>query len=186
MSDEYTELTLSSGAIVRCAPVPPTVIPQVIADHPDCQMPEPPVEEIIGKTGVQKVIARPGSAEYAEWQTQVQRIRLARERVGRAAQFVVSVIAWKLPGTKNFSSRVAKNWQFPERLLRVGLQPAEDDMGRTADFIQYELLQTAGDLTAISEVAFGPVEELTEDEVEATEEFFRSEEEGTAPSEGAT
>lgn len=183
MSEEYVELKLSSGAIVRCAPVPPTAIPKVVIDHPDCQMPPPPVEEIQGKLGITKTIARPGSAEYAKWEQQVEQVRLARERVGRTAQYVVSVIAWKLPGAKNFSSKVPKSWKFPERLTRIGLKPAEDAMGKIGDFIEYELFRTADDFGKVTETIFGATEPLTENEIATTEDFFRGDEEGQADTE---
>lgn len=177
MPEEYVEIELSSGAIVRCAPVPPTAIPKVVIKHPDCQMPAPPIESIVGVAGVTKTIARPGSAEHTEWEQQVEQVRQARERVGRAAQYVVSVVAWKLPGAKNFSSKVPKNWKFPERLTRINLEPAKDDMGKTADFIEYELFRTADDFGKVTEVIFGKTEPLTENEIETTEEFFRGDEE---------
>ena len=64
---------------------------------------------------------------------------------------------------------VPEDWQFPEFAKRQGVQPREGEDGRKVDYIRYELLKTAGDISQAEQAMSG----LTQDEVEGMMAFFR-------------
>jgi hypothetical protein len=183
MSEKYVELTLSDETVVRCAPVPPLAVPEVVAAQPDCKMPPAPMEEVETKVGSEKAPAKKGSGAYEAWRAEVQEVHRRRAETERIAHFVLGVIAWKLPDKKNFSSKVPNGWSIPERFTAMGIQPSESDLGHRGDFIKYELIKTTDDLLKVNQVVFS-TKPVTESEVEASADLFRGDEEGRADTGG--
>ena len=64
---------------------------------------------------------------------------------------------------------VPDDWQFPEFARQKGIVPREGEDGRKVDYIRYELLKTAGDISQAEQAMSG----LTQDEVEGMMAFFR-------------
>lgn len=170
------EVKLSNGTIVRVEPVPPLAYITVVAEMPELRMPKPPEEIIKGKTGSSRVLARPGTPEYAMWEAEVDKIRRMEDRVRQDALFALSIVAWKLPGQKQFTDVVPDDWEIPQHLVRAGLEPHKNPDGRRWDFICYGLLNNSADIQAVDR-AIGGMTSLTEAEVEAASAQFPSDEE---------
>jgi hypothetical protein len=186
MSEEYVERTLSDGTVVRCAPVPPLAIPEVVAAQSECKMPPMPMQSV--KTKLDVVEEKPAgkdSPEYEAWRVEVGEVQRRRAEVERIAYFVLGVLSWKLPGRDKFTDRVPKGWKIPQRLTRVGIKPSESELGRAGDFIKYGLLKTTNDLSQIQSIIFG-TKMLTESEVEAAADLFPGAENGAADTASTT
>lgn len=67
---------------------------------------------------------------------------------------------------------VPDDWKFPRGLTYAGIAPRAGEDGRALDYIEYGLLTTGEDLSAVQAVMYGA--DLTEPEVAAAEATFRA------------
>lgn len=165
------EVELSNGIVIRVEPVPPLAFTSIVAEMPECQVPDPPLETIKGRTGTSQVPARQGTAEYEAWKKDVDRARRAQERIRIEAYYTLSVLAWKLPGEDDFSEEVPDGWEIPSRLTRAGLKPNEGPDGKRWDYVLYGLITTPEDMGKLDESLIEK-SSLTEAEVDAASDTF--------------
>jgi len=177
--ESYTEITLADGTVVRCEAVPFLADTEIIAAMPECRMPSPPVEVVNSKHGPTTATARPGTPEYNAWEVEADRVRAERARVERQAPFFLGVHSWKLSEEKKFSEDVPKDWEFPRRLVALGVPPRAGEDGRRWDYIVYGLLRRAQDSSKVQRVLYG-MEEITPEEGQAVADKFPGDEEQPA------
>lgn len=198
--NKHTDVTLSSGMVMRCKPVSHLAISVAVGAYPGCQMPDAPTEEIDSKAaGVTNIVlARPGTPQYAAYQAECNKVMELKERIEDEARYYAGTIGWKTPGKTTFTRQVPKSWRFPQVLTDLGITPKEIEMvgretvGRTWDYILYELLTNDRDLIKVGRVAYGTdttgaltdesQEPVTEQEVQAVADKFPGEKEGAAAS----
>lgn len=173
--DEYTEIELSSGITVRCAAAPHMATAEIVAQHPECQRPDAPIEEIQSKGSKTVVLARPGTPQYEQWKAENARVERAIERVEHTAPYFLGILEWKMPDEDTFSENVPDDWEFPKRLRRMRVEPRSGEDGHLWDFIEYELLKSVSDTREIQQVVYG-IQPLTAQEVKTAEASFQGDE----------
>lgn len=186
------KLTLDNGYLVRCRPVPPhaglTLYMQAKDRLPPT--PEQPMMEAKSVAGHSEQVPAPkGGPEWeayqlalAAWGTEAAKIQ-QDDRV-RHTNFRLSycIVDWKPPlswskrilrrllGKDPWQAQPPKDWEFPSALIEYGVAiPSK----RRIDFIHYELLATNRDVEAIMSISIGGAD-LTEEEVDAAADKFRS------------
>lgn len=180
MEGNVKEITLSTGIAVRCKPVPPFSVTDIVRvvtrNRPDLQMPPRPTEKIEGAAGTTEAYVRMGTPEYDEWWAKCQEVdeRLREEREGITHD--LGIVEWKFPDSEEWSSDPPKKWKLPESVTDYGVKPREGKKGKRIDFIRHELLTSPKDVTDITDVIFGPMAPITEEEIAAIS--------GTFPGEG--
>lgn len=65
---------------------------------------------------------------------------------------------------------VPEEWQFPDGLRYVGIEPRAGEKGRLLDYIEFGLLQTSADVSKVQTVMYDSA--VTEEEIEAAEAVF--------------
>jgi hypothetical protein len=163
------EITLQDGTVVRVRPVPAYATTQAVMQFPD---PEMPVVKIKTLAGEESKLASPGTPEWMEYQKEMRAVQLKRVNASRALDYDFGVIDWLLPEDAKedgfYTSEPPEDWQFPEALLRHGVQPFG---AKRIDYIAFELLAHPADHDAFFDIT-NEAAPLTEAEVEAALQSF--------------
>ena len=95
--------------------------------------------------------------------------RLPEDYTPRQREAAIQTAAWSMAFPE---LDVPRDWQIPQNLRRAGIEPREGDVGRFADYVEYELLTNSEDVAKAQAVMWEGV--VTEAEVAAVEAVFRS------------
>lgn len=171
MGDDMStqDILLSTGAVVRCRPVPP----YMMLDMYDT-LPLPPVYPKVtlkSPAGDEKAPALPETEEYVEYRRKQRAWEIERGRHTRDFSLDVGIVAWKLSEDEEFQSEPPEDWTEDPAAARWGLKSRSTRLA----YITQALLATDPDATLVERV-INELASLTEKEITAAGVPFGSSE----------
>jgi hypothetical protein len=167
----YNDITLESGAVARCRPVPPHATRDVLAR---IERPDPPYVELESKAGgSERAIALEGTPEWDEFQSAMKEYR--RRIMEELGDFMLGygVVAWKLDGEDGaWSDEPPEGWKMPKAMDYYGVATSDDPWERRLQFIRYGLILTDEDQDAVDRAC--RIIPVTQEEVKAAMGPFES------------
>jgi hypothetical protein len=168
------ELTLSDGVILRLEPTPSLAVSEVIDLYPELATPPLPEVEHVTKFGKEKLPAKKGEEQFAEWLKLVDEVKAKREKAQSDFMWDVGVLEWSHDDGKTWEDEAPEGWEMPKRLARHGFAPSL--FGTRVDYIKYHLLRYGRDTNVASRIVYGATSPLTAEEVAAAREMFPGDE----------
>lgn len=165
------DVVVSSGAVLRCRPVPPYAMTDVLAAVEEPEYPFIDVKSDAG--GSERLPALRDSPEYVAYQKDMRNFRVRQRAIAIEADLNIGVIEWRLPGTDEFVRMPPDDWKIPAMMSAYGVEPATDAIKRRVQFIKYELIMTEND----DDLVMGVIrmsKPVTAEEVEAAAAPFES------------
>lgn len=167
------EVTLSSGAVVKVVPVPQKVYDLIRMRYPDPSVP-------IGKdsrtaTGEVMQFETPDDPDYLRELTAAER--------SRQLAWAEAMLLFGLPDVE-----IPDGWEPPGddiQYIDPDWTPREGARGRKLDYIEWELLRTAGDHQKVV-VALNELSMISEEAADAIEDSFQGDLEVQGPGGEAT
>jgi hypothetical protein len=143
-----TEITVSNGAVLRCRPVPPYAITDVLFE---LEEPEYPFIDVrSGDTGgSERLPALRDTPEWIEYQKSLRRFRKRQNSLALEADLNIGIVSWKMPGSDQFEQMPPAGWKVPAIMTAYGVESATEETKRRVQFIKYELIMTQDDDDAV-------------------------------------
>jgi hypothetical protein len=155
------KVELSNGETVTVYPIPQKVYDLTRKKHP---YPPVPIVEIGAEdtaTGETMRVAKESDPEYKRQCAEVDHMRIEDWAEGQ--------LLWGLRDVKP-----PKDWEPPAEMLRYmdpNWQPRKGELGRKLDYIEWDLLQNAGDMIKVQR-AINELTGIDEEAAETVEETF--------------
>lgn len=178
MNKNIQEVTLSTGVVVRCRPVPPYAL-QVI--HEKFPVPVYPVEKIESAAG--HVEVKPVLRDTPEWeQYQEDLMKYNKIRAVAVMDFSMtySIVSWRLPDSSEWVTEPPDTWKVPDIMAHFDVTTSDDPYDRRLQFLKYTLIQRDSDLLALDAIA-ADMQPITKKEVKAAKAPFELEEQTDNP-----
>lgn len=164
---KFSTVLVSSGALLKCRPVPPFAMAEVRGRMPEPPMPKVTVSSAAGGPEVHDAL--PSTPEYEAYKEAHQKYRrelgLALERFS----YNYGIIEWSwppedpAPGEHVWVSEPPEDWRLPAILKEYGVEELKGP-DRRAQYILYELLLTDVDTKKVERLLF-PTELLTKEDI---------------------
>lgn len=174
------ELSLDSGYVVRCRPVPP-LLTQGVMTKSEYQYPAPPTIDVSVQKGraTETVPAPTDSPEMEEFIREFNKVEEARNNAAQRFTFSYGCVEWKEEGEERFLKHPPKGWN-PDTVMK---DVFGEDASRRDIFIMGVLIATTGDLEKIQRAIMPSERELISGgEVEAAADSFPGDVQGDEPS----
>ena len=165
--EKVVEVTLGSGAVVRCRPVPPYTAGYPIAS---VKKPEYPFVEVKSHAGgSERLPALQATPEYRKWQLEMDEYNNQVAEEMMKFNLLHGIIDWKFPGMDEFASEPPDGWQVPIHVRRryhiTSADPTTAPDEHRFQFIQFALLQYQEDADLVDQVTAEPFAPLTDEEL---------------------
>lgn len=134
LREPFREVTLTDGTVVKCMPVSPLLIQQVLGRHTP---PEAPVKSVTTGAGLEETYVDYTDEEYLRGVQKAER--------GQREASTTAMLLLGLPEV-----RPTEDWSWTDELSFLGLDdvPTEGPAGRLA-YIKYRLLRNTYDLMLV-------------------------------------
>ena len=128
MTNRPQEVTLVSGAVVRCRPIPPYTLDLVVAQIPE---PDYPYVDVSGKRATE---TRPALVDSPEWIDYQKRQRAYQRDLTHAVQehqLQFGIVSWKMPDEDEFHNMPPDGWEVPGYLrARYKIETSDEPFER--------------------------------------------------------
>lgn len=162
--EQITELTLSTGFIVRCRPVPPYAAQDVWAALPRLPVPQVTLE---GIAGAETLRALPGSEEYEAYREAMDARRQDLSQQISNFNLDYGVVEWQPPdkvGTDTWYITPPTDWKLPGVLIRWGLKQPEGFRERRISYLKCVVVGSDDDQSNMDAVIM-QIRPVTKEEV---------------------
>jgi hypothetical protein len=143
MINMHTDVTLDSGAVVRCRPIPPHSTRAVLSRFKRPTVPNVELKSAAG--GSETAVALP---ETPEWDAFMKEQEAYNEAVRMALDdFMLNygIVGWKLDSESEWSTKPPDNWRVPALMSQYGVVDSDDLWEQRLHFIRYGLILTDDD-----------------------------------------
>ena len=165
------EIKLSDGTLMRIDTVPWILLFDAMNLHPALKVPDPPLDEIKTKSGIERPPMLPGNPKYEEWKVEADKIEAERDKFQNHAMWDEGIKEWKLAGAKKWESQPPSDYTIPRMLEQVGgFSPYLDN--RRIAYIRYVVCKTMQDINLVMRTLMSGMP-LTSTEVEGAVEGFQ-------------
>lgn len=155
------DVTVSTGAVLRCRPVPPYLLATLRGKLP--LPPRLPKLNLQSAAGTEVAKALPESPEYEEYRIAQQEWERKRTQIFTDFTLDFGIVEWRLPESEEWTNTPPDGWQLDPVLVRWGLVEAAGEP-RVA-YIKSELIVTDADMNLVDSVTNEPAP-VTEGEVQ--------------------
>ena len=174
------EITLADGTIVKCRPVPPWAVTELVARIPAPQFPYMDLKSVAG--GTERRPALMGTPEWDEWTKVNQAYKMEVADALTSLRLHYGIVAWCYPDTEEFQVAPPAGWTVDPILTTVlGIATATVAHELRVQFIKYELLKTKSDSDLVDKLLDGEQQTVAVEEVQASLAPFGSTEETEQP-----